>query len=72
MHYKDSTPAALGDIIQHDSGIVGILIGGTLGNDYCSSHAVWFKPPGHPHYPSSGAGFVGALKDDKGALLKTG
>jgi hypothetical protein len=71
MHYKDGTPATLGDIIQHQvSGDVGILIGGQIGNDYCSSHAVMFKVPGLEYNHRGGLGYIGTLVDEKGKLLK--
>lgn len=67
MHYKDGTPAKLGDIVKHDSGAVGIVIGGTIGSDYCSTQVVKFTPANLPC--NNGApGFVGALKDSTGKV----
>lgn len=63
MHYKDGTPAILGDIIQHDSGKVGILIGGQIGNDYCSSTAVWFNKVTSQN---QGLSYIGFLRDTAG------
>ena len=68
MHYKDGTPAKLGDIVQHDSGHVGIVIGGTIGSDYCSTHVVRFQSIA-AKYPSGGAGFVGTLRESDGKLV---
>lgn len=72
MHYKDGTPAKLGDIIQRDDGAVGIIIGGKIGDDYCSTSAVVFKPAKaagtYPMY-ATGAGYLGVLLDEKGQLV---
>lgn len=66
MHYKDGTPATLGDIIQHDSGAVGIVIGGQIGNDFCSTQVVKFEPAA-AGWGGIGAGFVGKLRDQTDA-----
>lgn len=71
MHYKDGTPATLGDIVQHDNGSVGILLGGTVGQDFCSSHVVFFKNAKQSGV-NPGAGYVGLLRDDKGVLQQVG
>ena len=73
MHYKDGTPATLGDIVQHDSGSVGIVIGGIIGNDYCSTSVVAFKPARTPdnHFSEPYSGFVGELRDEKGVTVST-
>lgn len=73
MHYKDGTPATLGDIIQHDSGAVGIVIGGQIGNDYCSTSVVIFRPARTPdgHYAQPGAGYVGELRTQEGKTVAT-
>lgn len=68
MHYKDGTPAKLGDIVQHDSGSVGIVIGGTIGSDYCSTNVVKFQPSTTPYTPA-GPGFVGLLREQDGKLV---
>jgi hypothetical protein len=65
MHYKDGTPVQLGDIAQHDNGSVGIIIGGTVGSDYCSTHFVAFKK--HPDYGTA-AGYVGTLRGADGKV----
>ena len=73
MHYKDGTPAKLGDIIQRDDGAVGIIIGGQIGNDYCSTQSVVFKPAktnGQYTGYATGPGYIGALVDEKGALVE--
>ena len=72
MHYKDGTEAKLGDIIQHDNGSIGILIGGVIGNDYCSSHVVSFQPVKGPYGPAIGQGYIGQLCNEKYEVLKTG
>ncbi len=69
MHYKDGTPATLGDIIQHDSGSVGIVIGGQIGNDYCSTQVVTFTPALNQQGCSA---FVGALRDVDNKHVATG
>lgn len=73
MHYKDGTPAKLGDIVKHDSGAVGIVIGGTIGSDYCTTSIVVFKPARTPagQYCEPFAGFIGELRDEKGATVAT-
>lgn len=71
MHYKDGTPAKLGDIVKHDSGAVGIVIGGTIGSDYCSTSVVKFSPVGG-QYPQPGPGFVGYLRDAMGKVEAVG
>lgn len=68
MHYKDGTPATLGDIVQHDSGAVGIVIGGTIGSDYCSTQVVKFSPAKDPQ-AAGRPGFVGTLKDAEGKFV---
>ncbi len=73
MHYKDGTEAKLGDIIQHDDGDIGIVIGGTIGSDYCSTQVVKFtgkKRDGHFDQPG-GPGFIGHLKDADGKVVST-
>lgn len=73
MHYKDGTPATLGDIVKHDSGDVGIVIGGQIGNDYCSTQVVKFvgvKPAGGYPQPQ-GAGFIGQLRDENQQFVAT-
>lgn len=74
MHYKDGTPAKLGDIIKHDSGAVGIVIGGMIGNDFCSTAVVAFKPAATPtgHYSQPAAGFIAELKNEAGESIATG
>lgn len=69
MHYKDGTPAMLGDIVQTDAGHVGILIGGQLQNDYCSSQVVLFKSTGC-QFTQPSAGYIGYLRDEKLQLVK--
>jgi hypothetical protein len=69
MHYKDGTEAKLGDIIKHDNGSVGILIGGTVGSDYCSSQVVRFESGGTVYGEPTGPGYIGVLRDDKGKVL---
>jgi len=64
MHYKDGTPAKLGDIFKHDTGHVGIIIGGQIGSDYCSTHAVTFRDVNAPDWSGPGAGYLGTLRDD--------
>lgn len=73
MHYKDGTPATLGDIVQHDSGAVGIVIGGQIGNDYCSTSIVAFKPARTPpgHYCEPAQGYVGELRNEKNETVAT-
>lgn len=70
MHYKDGTEAKLGDIVQHDSGAVGIIIGGTIGSDYCTTQAVMFHPEkdsrGANYGYRYGAGYTGRLDDGAG------
>lgn len=74
MHYKDGTPATLGDIIQHDSGFVGVVIGGTIGSDFCSTHVVKLSPVRNAADPkqtwgmAGGPGFVGTLRENTGEL----
>jgi len=68
MHYKDGTPATLGDIVQHDSGAVGIVIGGQIGNDFCSTQVVKFESTTHLKGCSA---FVGSLSDTDGKVVKT-
>ena len=70
MHYKDGTPAKLGDIVQHDSGTVGIVIGGQIGNDYCSTQVVTFKPTLTERGGCSA--FVGNLRDTDGKPIAQG
>ena len=70
MHYKDGTPATIGDIVQRDDGAVGILIGGQIGQDYCSSSIVAFKPAKSTYGFATGQGYTGVLLDEKGALLQ--
>lgn len=66
MHYKDGTPAKLGDIVKHDSGNVGIVIGGQIGNDYCSTQVVTVSSVmGQPGCSA----FVGNLKDAAGQVV---
>jgi hypothetical protein len=66
MHYKDGTPVTLGDIAQHDNGSVGIVIGGQIGSDHCSTHFVSF----HKHaQQGAAAGYVGALRDGTGKVV---
>jgi len=69
MHYKDGTPAIIGDIVKHDNGNIGILIGGQFKNDYCSSQVVFFKK--HGDYAGAVAGFVGTLRNssEEGAKI---
>ncbi len=67
MHYKDGTPAKLGDIVQHDTGAVGIVIGGTIGSDYCSTQVVMFRGKKQLGHWGGGPGFVGLLRDEKQA-----
>ncbi len=66
MHYKDGTPAKLGDIIQHDSGSVGIVIGGQIGNDTCATQVVTFTSAATQ---SGCSAFVGNLRDAEGGLV---
>lgn len=66
MHYKDGTPAELGDIVQHDSGAVGIVIGGTIGSDYCSTQVVKFEPAVKQFGCSA---YVGTLRDTDGKIV---
>jgi hypothetical protein len=66
MHYKDGTPAKLGDIIQHDTGKVGVLIGGQVGNDFCATSALWFNSPSGA---LQGAAFVGVLRNEQGVSI---
>ena len=70
MHYKDGTPAVLGDIVQRDDGSVGILIGGQLGQDYCSSTVVSFKSGKSAYGFSTGQGYTGVLIDENGGLIQ--
>lgn len=73
MHYKDGTPALLGDIVKHDSGSVGIVIGGLIGSDSCSTQVVMFKSPANSNaWDSAGAGFVGALKEINNVVKSLG
>ena len=68
MHYKDGTPAKLGDIVQHDSGHVGIVIGGTIGSDFCTTHVVKFQTVAKGAWPSGGPGFIGTLRQQDGTV----
>lgn len=63
MHYKDGTEVKLGDIIQHDAGHVGIVIGGQIGNDYCSTQVVVFKSVTPVFNAAGGPGYIGVLRD---------
>ncbi len=65
MHYKDGTPATLGDIVQIDDGSTGIIIGGQIGNDYCSTQVVRFRPAKNAYGHAIGAGFIGVLTDQE-------
>lgn len=67
MHYKDGTPANLGDVVQNDNGAIGIVIGGTIGSDYCSTQVVKFEPS-NTAYGGIGPGFIGVLRDEKGVV----
>lgn len=71
MHYKDGTPAILGDIIQHDDGHVGIVIGGTEGSDFYSTNVVKFQAP-KAKWVQPGVGYVGFLRDSAGAVKAVG
>jgi hypothetical protein len=68
MHYKDGTPVNLGDIAQHDNGSVGIVIGGQVGSDYCTTHFVAFKRAAD--YGIS-FGHAGALRGTDGKVIAT-
>ena len=70
MHYKDGTPVTLGDIIKSPSGLVGMVIGGTVGSTACNLNAVVFKDIGSLY--SSGNGFIAKLVDDKNKLIAVG
>jgi hypothetical protein len=70
MHYKDGTPAKLGDIVQRDDGAVGILIGGQIGQEYCSSSIIAFKPAKSAFGFATGPGYLGVLLDERGAVLE--
>jgi hypothetical protein len=66
MHYKDGTPVLLGDIAQHDNGSAGIIIGGTIGSDYCTTHFVAFRK--HAEYGAL-PGYVGSLRGSDGKVI---
>lgn len=68
MHYKNGEEVKLGDIAQHDSGSVGIVIGGTIGSDYCSTHVVKFDSAIGGY---CGSAYVGTLHDAAGKVLST-
>lgn len=61
MHFKDGTPAKLGDVFVHDNGSVGIIIGGQIGSDYCSTQCVVFQRDGQWSNPVPA--YVGVLRD---------
>jgi hypothetical protein len=69
MHYKDGTPAILGDIVQSDAGLVGIVIGGTIGSDFCSTQIVAFESAEKQYGCSA---FVGVLRKEGGKPVATG
>ena len=66
MHYKDGTSVKLGDIAKHDNGSVGIIIGGQIGSDYCTTHFVAFKQA--PDW-GVGQGYIGALRNTEGKII---
>lgn len=67
MHYKDGTPAKLGDIVLNDSGDVGCVIGGTIGSDTCSTQVVKFESA-VKRWGGAGPGFAGVLRNQDGTV----
>lgn len=63
MHYKDGTPAVLGDIVLVDDGTIGMVLGGTLKSDYCSTDLVVFEKPSGLAPLAGTAVFKGKLID---------